>query len=481
MIDTHCHLDHKRFDNDRHDVLERAFASGITHILVPAIEPQKFHTVLALAESNQRIVCAMGIHPHHAHQATNATLAQVEELSYNENVCAIGEIGLDYHYHFAPHDVQRHVFRQQLRIAKKRRLPVIIHNRESDEDMMRILQEEQDGALEGVLHCFSGTPEQAHRALHLGFHLSFTGNITFPDSSLQETVASTPLDRIMLETDAPYMTPVPHRGKRNEPSFIRFIAEAIAQAHSSTLENVIQYTSITAQRLFRLSILIVGILLFSALWCSPIQIHAQTDDTDEEYTELPHPFPKVIGAGVCIGANTLTDFTTGGTGFITPYAGQALGPGASLSFFLSHHWALQASYIYGINYAVTAINPQTGMPRQINPNEHQAFDISVLYNTNPWNILNFYFLAGASYLINNINLEGARGYVGFHLNFIGLGINIKTPIGIIYPNVEFRVNMVVGLQNERKRYGQGDERPLYGFVFSVPRIGVHFFPNFSSP
>ncbi len=476
MIDTHCHLDHKQFDSDRNAALERAFEAGMTHLVIPAIEPTRFDGVLALAESDERIVCGMGIHPHDALQASDEALLRVEDLSRNERVRAIGEIGLDYHYNFAPPEVQKEVFRKQLRIAKRQNLPVIVHNRESDDDVMNILTDEQDGTLRGVLHCFSGTPEQAERAVELGFHVSFTGNITFKKSLLSETVSAVPMNRIMIETDAPYMTPVPHRGKRNEPSYVGLVAEKIAEIRSMPLQDVLQQTTATAKQFFRLSILLVA-LITTFLAAASNQAFAQTNEEEDEYVEPPNPFPKLIGVGGLFGANTLTDFNSRGTQ--SPYEGLAIGPGGSLVVYLSNHWAINASYLYGINRTVTAIDPRTNMPRQTNPNEHQAFDLSVQYNVNPWNILNFYFMLGGSYLTNNINLDGVKGYLGFHVNLIGIGINIKTPIGLIYPCAEYRANLVVGLQNELKQYGPGDTRQLYGFAFSVPRVSVYFFPNFS--
>lgn len=480
MIDTHCHLDHKQFDSDRAETLERAFDAGVTHLVIPAIEPSRFDAVLDLVASDKRIFCGIGIHPHDALKASEEALVRVEELSYGTRVCAIGEIGLDYHYDFAPPDVQQEVFRKQLRIAKRRKLPVIVHNRESDDDMMAILDEEQDGSLAGVLHCFSGTPEQANRAVELGFHLSFTGNITFKKSTFSETVASVPMDKLMIETDAPYMAPMPHRGKRNEPAFVRLVAEKIAEIRSMTIDDVLRQTTQNAVRFFQLHSALVCILsamlMSIVLLGSSPQALAQTNDDDESYVEPPNPYSKVIGVGGIFGSNQVTDITSKGT---NTRKGFALGLGASLGVYLNDHWALNASYLYGINRTVsTEIVPQTGMPEQPNPNEHQAFDLSLQFVANPSNILNFHFMLGASYLTSNLNLEGSKSYWGFHANIVGVSVNIKTPIGIFYPGVEYRANFVIG-QNETRKYGPADERTLYGFVYSVPRFTLYFFPNFS--
>lgn len=472
MIDTHCHLDHKQFDEDRSEAAGRAFADGMTHLVIPAIEPSRFDAVLALAESDERIFCGMGIHPHDALKASDEALARVEELSYGAKVRAIGEIGLDYHYDFAPREVQHEAFRKQLQIAKRRNLPVIVHNRESDDDLMNILDDEQDGSLRGVLHCFSGTPEQAERALRLGFHVSFTGNITFKKSTLSETVATVPMDKLMIETDAPYMSPVPHRGKRNEPSFVRLVAEKVAEIRSMTLDDVLLQTSNNAKRFFNLSVL--ALMLISA----PFLVFAQStgsEDEDEQYVEPPNPFKKMIGVGGILGGNTWTDFTSAGNQVSD---GAAFGPGASLAFFLSDHFAVNASYWRGTNINPTLVDLRTGMPRQLRPDDHQAFDLSLQYVVNPSNIVNFHFMVGASYLTNNFNRDSLQGYWGFHMNIIGLSLNLKTPIGIFYPGVEYRANIVLGL-NEQKRYGPTDVRMLTGFVFSIPRFTLYWYPNFS--
>jgi TatD DNase family protein len=475
MIDTHCHLDNKQFDSDRTEVIERAFEAGMTHLVIPAIEPARFDAVLALASSDKRIFCGMGIHPHDALKASDEALAKVEELSYGERVRAIGEIGLDYHYDFAPREVQQEVFRKQLRIAKRRNLPVIVHNRESDEDMMIILDEEQDGSLRGVLHCFSGTPEQAERAVRLGFHISFTGNITFKKSLLSETVASLPMDTIMIETDAPYMSPVPHRGKRNEPAFVGLVAEKVAEIRSMTLTDVLAQTTQNAMRFFQLS-LMAFVLIGTMLASAPHQAFAQTTpEEEEEYTDPPNPYKKIIGVGGLLGLNSLTEFTSKGT---QQNDGIAVGPGASIMVHIADRWAINASYVYGLNRTPTAIDPRTNKPRQDNPDEHQAFDLSLQYVVNPWNIVNFHFAAGASYLTTRFNLEETRGYFGFHANIIGISLNLKTPIGIFYPGFEYRANIVLGL-NQDKSFGPNDTRTLTGFIFSVPRATLYFFPNFS--
>ena len=479
MIDTHCHLDNKQFDNDRAEATERAFASGMTHLVIPAIEPARFDGVLALANSDERIFCGMGIHPHNANDASDDALARVEELSYGAKVRAIGEIGLDYHYDFAPKSVQHEAFRKQLRIAKRRKLPVIVHNRESDDDMMHILDEEQDGSLRGVLHCFSGTPEQAERAVQLGFHVSFTGNITFKTSTLSETVASVPMDKLMIETDAPYMSPVPHRGKRNEPAFVRLVAEKVAEIRSMTLDNVLMTTSATAQQFFNLSV-VLSFIAF-AFFLAPILVFAQTDDDeDNKPVEFVNPFPKKFGFGGTAGLNTYIDITDKNGGDTFTFPGGAVSFGGNLRYYMSDAWAINAGYFGGQNFTPTIAVPGSVTPPQKYPNRFQAFDLGVHYTTNPGNILNIGFGVGGSY--NLVTFDAgpdsvSKNNLGFYVKLFSLSANILTPIGLFYPGFDWQFNFVVGLNNPR-RYNAGDERKQLGYVYSVPRITLFWFPTF---
>ena len=252
MIDTHAHLDNKQFDDDRYATLQRALDAGITKIIIPSIHPDNFDAVHRLADTYEPIFRGVGVHPHHAHEATHKIYDTMEKQSDDEKVVAIGEIGIDYYYDFSPKETQKTVFREQLRIAKRTGLPAIIHNREADDDVMGIIEEEQDGTLNGVLHCFSSDIDVLQRALALGMLVSFTGNITYKKSVLGEVVLHTPLDKMMIETDAPYMAPVPHRGKRNEPAFVVETARTIAGLKQTGIEEIAQITSSNFRRLFRL-------------------------------------------------------------------------------------------------------------------------------------------------------------------------------------------------------------------------------------
>ena len=235
MIDSHCHLAGREFAADLHAVVTRARDVGISRCLVILAAEDDAELVQAgkVRAAWPGVRFAVGVHPHQAHQFANdpdasATLV-ARRLEQDPDVCAIGEIGLDYHYDFSPREVQHSVFRSQLRLACERRLPVVIHTREAEDDTLRLIDEESRGALRGVFHCFSGTSAQAERALATGFHVSIPGIVTFPKSlELREAAKAIPEHRLLIETDSPYLAPVPFRGRRNEPSYVVKVLELLA-------------------------------------------------------------------------------------------------------------------------------------------------------------------------------------------------------------------------------------------------------------
>jgi len=268
LTDTHCHLDLHNFDEDRTTAIERAKKAGLVRILIPALSVTSSLSTIKLAESHPMLYTAIGVQPNESLTWDNASVSALRELAVNPKVVAIGEIGLDYYWEAAPHDHQQHVFREQLDLAAELDLPVVIHLREKGdadhgpcaEDAMRILEEWVTGlgahneALRtnpGVLHSFSGSLDTAQRAISLNFCIGITGPVTFKNAGRkQEMVAQLPLERLLIETDAPYLTPHPHRGKRNEPAFVYEIADKIAQLQSRSLEEVAAVTTANAARLF---------------------------------------------------------------------------------------------------------------------------------------------------------------------------------------------------------------------------------------
>jgi TatD DNase family protein len=235
VIDSHCHLAGKEFAEDLPAVVARAQNAGLVRCLVilAAEDDAEIDQAQTILQAWPAVRFAIGVHPHQAHvfadSAEAAAGLTANRLDLLPSACAIGEIGLDYHYDFSPKDVQQAVFRAQLRLAVSRTLPVVIHTREAEEDTLRILEEESRGQLAGVFHCFSGNVESARRALDIGFHVSIPGIVTFPKAEeLREAVKVIPLDRLLIETDSPYLAPVPYRGKRNEPSYVMQTLEAVA-------------------------------------------------------------------------------------------------------------------------------------------------------------------------------------------------------------------------------------------------------------
>lgn len=258
MTDSHCHIAGAEFAGDLVQVVERARAAGVRRALVilAAEDEAEFARVPVVAAAWPECCFAVGVHPHHAnHYAADpqaSVTAVVARLDALAAVRAIGEIGLDYHYDFSPREVQQAVFRAQLRLAKSRDLPVVIHTREAEDDTLRILAEEGGLALRGVFHCFTGDTAAAERALATGFYLSIPGVVSFPKAeSLRAALARVPGDRLLVETDSPYLAPVPYRGQRNEPARVATVVERVAAARGETPEIVGAQTDANFDALFR--------------------------------------------------------------------------------------------------------------------------------------------------------------------------------------------------------------------------------------
>jgi TatD DNase family protein len=240
LVDTHCHLDDDKFDADREQVIERALAAGV-ELMMAIGTGGALDVAIQQAERYPFIYATIGVHPHDAAKATPDTFARLRDLAGHPKVLAIGEIGLDYHYDFSPRDVQRAVFDRQLELAAAVHKPIVIHTREAWEDTFERLTSLPYG---GIMHCFTGDAAQARQALDLGFHLSFGGVLTFPKAeSLREAARITPEDRLLVETDCPYLAPVPHRGKRNEPAFVVDTARRLAEVRGVPPEAIAASTT----------------------------------------------------------------------------------------------------------------------------------------------------------------------------------------------------------------------------------------------
>jgi len=250
LIDTHCHLDMDTFSGDLDEVIKRARNTGIEYIINVGSDRETNLIGLEIASKHPEVYMAVGIHPHEASQFNKDNLNELREWAKDKKVVAIGEIGLDYHYMNSPNGAQIDSFRSQLALAKELRLPVIVHSREARADTIRILREEFMGNT-GVLHCFSGDRQMARDAMEMGFYISIAGPVTFKNASkLRDIVTFIPDEFLLIETDAPYLTPVPFRGKRNEPSYLLYTAKVIAELRGVALEDIARITSLNAKKLF---------------------------------------------------------------------------------------------------------------------------------------------------------------------------------------------------------------------------------------
>lgn len=253
LFDTHAHIDFPRYNKDRNKVIKRARREGVKYILDCGADLESSQRAVKLAEEFPDIYAAVGIHPHEASIYNIEIAKKLQELAGSKKVMAFGEIGLDYHYDNSPRDEQRQAFRAQLRLASSLDLPVIIHSREAEEDTLNILREEWDSENGGVVHCYSSSAEMAKELLDLDFHIGFTGLITFNNLEwLRRIVSNTPIRKILVETDSPYMSPEPYRGRRNEPARVKEVARQVAKCHNLTIEKVAEITTQNGLDLFKI-------------------------------------------------------------------------------------------------------------------------------------------------------------------------------------------------------------------------------------
>ncbi len=252
FVDSHCHLDFPNYQGDLDAVIARAAAAGVTSMLTISTHLSRFSGVLAVAEALPAVVCTVGVHPHEAGREEGITVDRLVELSRHPKVVGFGETGLDYYYEHSPRAAQQASFRTHLEAARRTGLPVVVHTRDADDDTAAILREAAaEGALSGVLHCFSSGEALARTAVDLGFYISFSGIVTFKKAdALRRIAAALPRDRILIETDAPYLAPVPHRGKRNEPAYVTETARVLAAARGEDLATLAAATTENFFRLF---------------------------------------------------------------------------------------------------------------------------------------------------------------------------------------------------------------------------------------
>lgn len=252
LVDTHCHLYVSNFQSDRKAVIDRALAAGVTKMFLPAIDSSELESLLTLEKAYpQHCIAMMGLHPCSVKDNYEEELRLVQEQLFSRSFAAVGEIGLDFYWDVTFTNQQYEAFRRQVDWAKQLQLPVVIHSRNSLDESIGVITEKQDGSASGIFHCFSGTLEQAQRIIDLGFYLGIGGVLTYKNSGLAEVVKNVPLESMVLETDAPYLTPVPFRGKRNESSYIKYVAEKLAEVKGVSVEEVADVTTRNAQNIFK--------------------------------------------------------------------------------------------------------------------------------------------------------------------------------------------------------------------------------------
>ncbi len=253
LIDTHAHIQSENFADDVEQVVERAHGAGVEKIIVVggAGELSTNESGLEIAQHHAGAFATVGMHPHDARHVSEEDFQKLRALTRDPKVVAVGETGLDFYYDHSPRDVQMEVFSRFIHLARETKLPLVVHDRDAHQEVEELIRRHGQGEVRGVIHCFTGDMKAAEAFLDLGFYLSFTGIITFKNAgSLRDVVREVPMDRILVETDSPYLAPVPHRGKRNEPAFVRFVAEVIAQVKGLTMNEVAQTTNVNAHDLF---------------------------------------------------------------------------------------------------------------------------------------------------------------------------------------------------------------------------------------
>ncbi|UWF67578.1 MULTISPECIES: TatD family hydrolase [unclassified Brucella] len=252
LVDSHCHLDFADFEPERDAVVQRALDAGIKRMVTISTRVRKFDAIRTLAETYEAVYCSVGTHPNNAHEELDITADDLVRLAEHPKVVAIGEAGLDYHYDYAPKEAQQQGFLAHIEAARRTQLPLVIHARSADADMAEILEKEtENGAFPFILHCFSSGRALAEKGIELGGYISFSGILTFKNSAdIREVASIVPRDRLLVETDAPYLAPVPHRGKRNEPSFVQHTAAVLAETIGVSREEIAAITSDNVFRLF---------------------------------------------------------------------------------------------------------------------------------------------------------------------------------------------------------------------------------------
>ncbi len=483
MIDTHTHLDSEQFDLDRDLIINELSSNNIDSVIIPAINPDNFEKVLNLSINNHNVFCGIGVHPHDADAYNSEVSKRIIELSNNNKVKAIGEIGLDYFYNFSSPTQQKKVFKEQLEIAKSLNLPTIIHNRESDDDLLAIIKETQDGSLHGVLHCFSGDSIFLQKALDLGLNVSFTGNITFKKFENQDVVTNVPNDRFFLETDSPFMTPVPFRGKRNEPKYVNLVAKRVSELKGLEIKEIVEMTTRNAKRFFNLALVLLLITFGTNSYAQ--NRNNDYDNDDNNYEEAHHHnYEKPLGIGIVFATNTIVE-SYNPRPMDVSYEG-LISIGGTIQYSVFDYLILTGTYGYSKNKKLLEKYPDI---KDFKPNIHQQIELTSNFVINPYSRINFFGMLGLSYLLNdygdpqNPGKSNSENSLGINT---GLGFYINIPIngaGLFNIVAEWKLNFM--LNSTKLNYDPriapgkpGSTEPVdIKTFFSMPRISLVWFPE----
>lgn len=253
LIDSHAHLDSSQFKEDLDEVMKKIEESGVELVINPAANMSSSRKIVELVKKYTLLYGAVGVHPHDTTDMKEKDLSEIKELAKKEKIVAIGEIGLDYYYDHSPRDIQKKMFIEQIKIAKELKLPIIVHEREAAKDVYDIIREENTEELKGVIHCFSGSLEMALEYIKLGFYISFGGPVTFKNAKKAKLVVSeAPIENILVETDSPYLTPTPYRGKRNDSTYLKYIVEEISKLKNMDYDTISEITNKNTKKLFNI-------------------------------------------------------------------------------------------------------------------------------------------------------------------------------------------------------------------------------------
>ena len=400
MIDTHCHLNDNRYNNDINVVVKDAINSGVEYIIVPATNPNDLDKTIKISERFENIYSGLGVHPHDASKFNEKVYDKILQLSKHPKVVAIGEIGLDFYHNFSGKEEQIYTFTRQIELALEVGLPIILHNRNADVDVINILEQYSDKGLKGVCHCYSSGLEVADSLLNMGMYISFTANIGFGKVDMSAVVQHIPMDRIMLETDSPYMTPPPNRAGRNVPQNVLKVAEKISNIKNISLEEVIKMTTDNAKRFFRIPILAVLLFLLSS------NLYSQSnydDDYYDDYVESPDPYFRKLGFGPLLGANTFVERYSSG---LESRSDEGLfSAGALINYRFLKNFIAQVAYSYSENKKLVERLPDSLKIKggYIDPNYHNAIEFTLIGMVVPNNMVNFYGSLGTTYFMNKIS------------------------------------------------------------------------------